>query len=168
VTVQVQPTLFMLPGGNTCPASKTSLCTISVAFAPSLAGSFQSQLSVTDQVTGATGTAVLNGTGVGVPAVSVSTNSLVFPARAVNSPSLALPVTVTGTGQLTISSVSLSGVVDGNFTQTNNCSSVTVHGSCTINVTFAPTGTGMQGATLTIVSDAAGSRKTVMISGTAQ
>jgi hypothetical protein len=66
-----------------------------------------------------------------------------------------------------VSAVNLVGVVNGNYTATNNCSSVAVNGTCTINVTFAPTAAGTQAATIQIVSSAASTPDTIPVSGSA-
>jgi trimeric autotransporter adhesin len=94
----------------------------------------------------------------------------VFPARSSGTTSIPMSFTLTNTGtaNLTISSISISGAVNGNFTQTNNClSTVAVSGTCTINVTFAPTTTGPQTAAVQILSNAASSPDSVSLSGTA-
>ena len=49
----------------------------------------------------------------------------------------------------------------GDFSQTNNCTSVAVGGSCTVNVTFKPTAAGARTGTLTVTSNANNSPTTV-------
>jgi hypothetical protein len=80
-----------------------------------------------------------------------------------------MTVTLTnpGTLPLTVSGVSVVGAVNSNFTETNNCTTVAVNGSCTINVTFAPTTTGQKSASVRIVSNAASSPDSFLVSGTA-
>lgn len=64
-------------------------------------------------------------------------------------------VTVDNTGGLPlgINGIAISGVDAGSFMQTNNCTTVTSGESCSIDVTFMPTGEGSRSATLSIESD---------------
>jgi hypothetical protein len=71
---------------------------------------------------------------------------------------------VTNTGSL---AASVSGVtVSGDYSQTNNCSTIAVGASCTVNVSFRPTASGTRAGTLTINSNATNSPTTVALSGT--
>ena len=103
-----------------------------------------------------------------VPAVSLSSNTLNFGNELVGSTSASQPVMLsnTGTGTLAIASITTSG----DFSQTSNCNGgVAAGGSCTINVTFAPTAAGALSGTLTITDNnngVAGSMQTVTLSGT--
>ncbi len=53
----------------------------------------------------------------------------------------------------------------GDFSQTNNCSSVATGSSCTVNVTFKPTASGTRTGTLTVTSNANNSPATVGLTG---
>lgn len=81
---------------------------------------------------------------------------------------MTVTLTSNGTQTVNVSNISISGAVNGNFTQTNDCSSVPADTSCSINITFAPTATGTQSATLQIMSNATGSQTAISISGSAQ
>ena len=96
--------------------------------------------------------------------LTASPASLSFGDVASGAKSSAQAVTVTNPG----STVSVSSVsVTGPFTQTNNCgSSIAANGSCTVNVTFAPTSGGALTGTLSVASSAPGSPLTVSLSGT--
>jgi hypothetical protein len=159
---------FTLPGGSSCPASTTQVCTLTVAFQPNVTGNINQLLTVTDLTSGNSSNLDLLGVG-GTGVVSLSTNSITFPGRSVGTTSVPMTVTLTNTGVavLTVNAVSLTGTVNGNYTATNNCSSVAVHGSCTINVTFAPSVAGTQGAMIQILSNAQSSPDTISISGSA-
>jgi len=113
-------------------------CTINVTFRPTWANPVPM-------------TALLN-INAAAPAISKSlplTGNLdytVTPASAafrtpLNVPSAVRNVTVTNTTgiPLTINSISLGGTNPGQFSQTNNCSSLAVGASCIIGVTFRPT-----------------------------
>lgn len=97
----------------------------------------------------------------------LSSSSINFLPAITGTSSTPVPVTFSnsGSGTLTVSSVAINGAVNQNFTQTNNCSSVAVNANCTIYITFAPTTTGTQSATLQVTSSTLGT-STVALSGT--
>ncbi|MFD0637298.1 discoidin domain-containing protein [Catenulispora yoronensis] len=98
------------------------------------------------------------------PVLNANPGSLTFASQALNTTSASQAVTVTnaGTAAGTVSGVS----VTGDFSQTNNCSSVAVGASCTVNVSFKPTASGTRTGTLTVTSNATNSPATVALSGT--
>jgi hypothetical protein len=99
------------------------------------------------------------------PAVSVSPASLTFSSESVGITSAAQTVTLTNTGSasLAISSIAVSGA----FAETNTCGgSVAASGTCTISVTFTPTGAGSFTGTVSITDDASGSPQAVQLAGT--
>jgi hypothetical protein len=69
-------------------------------------------------------------------------------------------VTNSGTAAATVSGVSVTGA----FSQTNNCTSIAVNGSCTVTVKFTPTAATNTG-TLTVSSNANNNPLTVALSG---
>jgi hypothetical protein len=153
--------------GNSVAASAS--CTISVTFEPTAAGTRTASLTLTDNsgnVAGSTQNVTLTGTGVAA-SVTLSSTTLTFANTTVGSSSTSQAVTLTnGSGAtLTISSIAASA----NFSQTNNCpltpSTLAASGTCTINVTFAPTTTGSLTGTLTITDSAPNSPQTVSLSG---
>jgi hypothetical protein len=100
------------------------------------------------------------------PVLSASPSSLTFPTQALNTTSASQAVTITNTGT---AAASVSGVsVTGDFTQTNNCGSIAVGGSCVVNVAFRPTASGTRTGTLSLTSNANNSPTTVSLSGTGQ
>jgi len=104
------------------------------------------------------------------PQASVAPASLAFGARQVGTASDSQQITVTNGGgsALTIAGVSLTGSTPGDFAVTfDTCvGSVPAGGSCVVGVRFAPTATGDRAATLRIADDAAGSPRTVALTGT--
>jgi len=72
----------------------------------------------------------------------------------------------TGTAALNITNVALTGTNPGDFSQTNNCSSVTAGTSCTIAAKFTPSATGARSASVSITDNASGSPHTISLSGT--
>jgi hypothetical protein len=103
------------------------------------------------------------------PVVNLSPTSLAFGQESMGSTSAKQTVTVSNTGNasLSISSISLGGTNPGDYAQTNNCSSSVAAGAnCGINVTFTPTTTGSRQAQLQVADDASGSPQDVNLTGT--
>ena len=149
---------------NTCGTSiaANGSCTVSVKFAPTATGSRSGSLTV--NAGGITNTVSLSGTGTAPgPVLNASPGGLSFPATVVGSTAAAQAVTVTnsGTTTATVSAVAATG----DFSQTNNCSSVAVGASCTVNVAFKPTTGGTRTGTLTVTSNANNSPTTVGLTG---
>ena len=118
------------------------------------------------EFSGGTGIAPANGTcstATG-PLVTLSSSSLVFASQQVSTTSLGQVLTITNTGNasLTISNIAASG----DFSQTNNCSTVAANASCAITVKFAPTVVGKRTGTITITDSAPGSPHSVSLTGT--
>ena len=166
VTISTPSTGVFSTNVTSCPTSPTVACVVQVIFTPAAAGNYTDSLTITDVLSGNTGKVMVYGTGIN-PAVSLSTASLIFPARAVGSASVPMNVTLTnsGTTTLTVSGVSVVGASQSNFTLTNNCTGVAAGATCTIGVSFAPTTAGSQSATVRIVSNAASSPNTVALMG---
>jgi hypothetical protein len=151
---------------NTCGTSVAAgaNCSISVTFTPSATGSDPGTITVADSAASSTQTVALSGTGT-APAVSLSTASLAFGNHLVNTTSAAKTVTLKNTGTASLSITSI--VSSGDYAQTNTCgTSVAAGGSCTMNVTFTPTTTGLRTGAITISDNTANSPQTVTLSGT--
>ncbi len=149
---------------NTCGSSIAagSSCTVSVAFRPTATGSRTGTLTVT--ASGIANSIPLSGTGVAPgPILSANPSGLSFAGTLVGSSSASQAVTVTNTGT---TSATVSGVsASGDFSQTNNCSTLAVGASCTVTVTFTPTVSGTRTATVSITSNANNSPTTVSVTG---
>lgn len=154
---------------NTCGASlaPAATCTVSVSFAPAVAGAAQGTLTVTsaDNVV----TVLLSGTGVGIPTAVLGSTSLSFGDQPAGIASAAQTVQLSNPGDGTLANVTISftGANTGDFSQTNNCGgSVAPAASCTVSVVFTPMSTGARSATLSIADNAAGTPQIVALSGT--
>jgi hypothetical protein len=150
-------------------------CTLSVGFAPKAAGSRTATLTLTDNnndVSGATQSVALSGTGVGVPVAGVAPASVAFGSVAVGSGSAPQTVTLTnsGTAALAIGSIALSGGEADNFTETNGCpASLAAGANCAITVVYKPAAAGAKTASLVVTDNnglTAGSTQTAALSGT--
>jgi hypothetical protein len=149
---------------NTCGSSiaANGSCTVSVKFAPTATGSRTGTLAV--NAGGVTSTVSLTGTGTAPgPVLTAAPASLSFPGTDVGSSSATKTVTVTNSGT-TAASVSAVAAT-GDFSQTNNCSSVATGSSCTVTVTFKPTASGTRTGTLTVTSNANNSPTIVSLTG---
>ena len=152
-----------------------SSCTVKVTFTPSVLAAESATLVITAVVSngGLTTPEVFNvnltGTGSNsVPGIGFDHTNVAFSGQMVTTTSAAMAVklTNTGTGPLTINSIAASG----DFAQTNTCpvspATLAATGTCTINVTFAPTATGARTGMLTVSDDAAGSPQSIPLTGT--
>jgi murein DD-endopeptidase MepM/ murein hydrolase activator NlpD len=97
------------------------------------------------------------------PVASLSQASVNFDIQALNSPTT-VPIKLSDLSGVPLS---ISGVItSGDYSQTNNCgTSLPPLASCTISVTFRPTGVGSRTGTLTLTDNGAGSPHTVALSG---
>jgi hypothetical protein len=150
-------------------------CTVSVVFRPTEAGSRAASLTVsgdTSTAASATSQAVaLTGTGVasGTAGVTLSTSSLSFGSEPIGSRTASQTVTVTnsGTGSLSIVSISVTGTDPRDFFGNTDCpTQLAAAAKCSVTLSFSPQGTGSRAATLSIADSAAGSPQTVALSGT--
>ncbi|HUW80103.1 MAG TPA: choice-of-anchor D domain-containing protein, partial [Acidocella sp.] len=150
--------------GNSCGAGSLAAqtdCQVSVEFVPTQTGPVSGTLTLTDAA--GTQTAELNGTGAAPPADLLSPTSLAFPATVIGQLSSAQTITLTNTGDLPMTSISV--LVSGGFQTSNNCGTqLAGQASCAISVIFAPSQTGSQTGALN-VSDALRTQ-TVALSGT--
>jgi len=167
---------------NTCPSSLPpttgNVCTISVTFVPTVAGSATALLTVTDNAANSPqnfGTA-LTGTGQAEPLALVSPASLAFGTQVSGTISSVQTVTISNTGSAPLSINASTGIVLGGananqFQQTNTCPpSLNAGTQCAISVTFNPTSTGAKAATVTITDNSGNSggstSQTVNLAGT--
>jgi hypothetical protein len=103
--------------------------------------------------------------GVPVSAASLSPSGLTFTSQQVNTTSNAQTITVTNTSPvpLTITSITASP----NFAEQNQCTQPLAQGDiCTVQVSFAPTGTGPLQGVLTVFGNMATGQVTAALSGT--
>jgi len=153
---------------NTCSAAlaPNATCTNSVTFAPASTGAKSANLSVSHNATGSPSTVALWGTGV-APTIGVSPSSVTFSDQLVGTTSAARSITITNTGTANLSVTGVSVSDAAQFAQTNTCSTALApNATCTISLTFSPTGTGDRAASLSITHNAAGSPTSVAINGT--
>ena len=103
------------------------------------------------------------------PAASLVPSTLIFGQQSVGTTSTAQTVTLTNTGNasLSITSIKITGANKTDFAETNTCGKNLAAGAnCSISVTFKPTVMGLRSASLSVTDNAAGSPQTVSLSGT--
>jgi hypothetical protein len=104
-----------------------------------------------------------------VPGVGLSTTDLVFTSQNMGTTSAAQAVTLTNTGNgtLSIGGITRTGTNPGEFGETDTCgSSVTSGANCAISVTFKPTATGARSAAVSITDNASSSPQSISLTGT--
>lgn len=133
---------FSVLGSNCSSVAAGASCQIQVSFEPAGVGARVGTLTVGSA--GTTLTAAL--TGNGVPDFAVSTAALTFGSQDVGaSQSQTFTVTNTASGAATVPLLQLTG----DFRASDNCGAELAGGaSCTVQVTFTPTGTGPRSGTL--------------------
>jgi hypothetical protein len=138
---------------NNCGSSLavSASCQVQVTFTPTASGSRTGVLTLTDDAFTSPQTIALTGTGEAVLGVSIAPTTLAFSGQILGATSNGQVVTVTNASPaaVTVSNVA----VTGNFSQTNNCSTLAANGgTCSVNVKFLPSTSGSQTGTLTITN----------------
>jgi hypothetical protein len=185
-TAPVQISSITMSGANTadfvemnnCPGTlnvASASCTVSVAFQPVAGGAEAATLLIANNAISNPQVVTLSGTGL-VPSVALPGIIPAFSAQLVGTTSAASPIVITntGSGALSISSLTLSGANSGDFQQTSTCVDNAQHTNmiaagtaCTVNVTFVPQAAGTRATTLNIADNALNSPQTMALSGAA-
>ena len=158
---------FEIASDSTCLSSLAdqATCTLNIIFTPSATGVRNGTLTVNSSAENSPLTFSLSGTGLqATPILSLSTTPVSFGSQLINTSSNTNSVVLTNSGSapLTVSGVSATG----DFSQTNNCSSIAAGGRCSIAVTFKPTQTGSRAGVLSISDNVGGSPQQIQLSGT--
>jgi hypothetical protein len=149
--------------GTTLAANAS--CTITMTFSPPVIGPFSSVLSVNDTGNDSPQSVPITGTGTG-PTVGFNPYTLNFANQAVGTTSPPQSVTLTNTGTAPLNITGISSSVNY-FVETNNCTSpIAIGGSCTIQVSFTPTSTGVLQGAVQVLDNALGSPQQVPLTGT--
>lgn len=163
------------PLSHNCPAilAPAANCTLTISFAPIATGSRYGQIIIHDDAGTGTQTVTLTGTGTtsgsGTPAVYLPHTSLYMGSEYVNKLSTPgkLVMTNSGTGSLSITSISVTGINSTDFPLNHNCPTTLAAGaSCTLTIYFKPTATGTRSGQITIKDNAGTGTQTVTLTGT--
>ena len=156
--------------GNSCGTSLAvgGTCSIHGHFAPTKTGALTAAITITDSAATSPRTIALSGTGV-APPVTLSATSLSFGSITVGETSASQTVTLTNTGtaDLSIASLAVTGANASSFVFANSCAtSLAVGANCTFHGHFAPTKAGAMTAAITITDSASSSPQSVALTGT--
>lgn len=148
-----------------------STCNVSVQFTPSIAGPETATLTITGNSVGGNIPITLTGTGQR-PNVSLSANSLTFPATPVQNPGPSQTLTITnqGPGNYHLyTNFAFTGPNGNSFSYAGGTclgATVTPGNSCTFMVGFNPQTGGSLSAILTLTDNSVPRGQTVQLSGT--
>jgi hypothetical protein len=155
---------------SNCPISPSTLaaaahCTITVTFKPSVSGSVSGEVTILDNASGSPHLVNLSGTG--LTAISLSPTSLIFGTIAVGTTSAAKTVTLTNNlSTALIIGFSASGDYAVIGSGTTPCgSSLAGKAKCTMGVTFKPKSNGSINGAVTITYNSTFSPQEVALSG---
>jgi hypothetical protein len=131
-------------------------CTINVTFGPtSLLGKKSANISISSNDSKSSTMNVKLSGQTDPPKISVSPKSVNLGTVIVGntSPSKTIAIKNTGTSDLSINSISITGTNQSEFIQTNNCNTVAKGSSCNVTVAFAPVAVGNKSAVINISSN---------------
>ncbi len=159
---------------NDCPAALNpdESCVLQVTFAPTVAGDFTGQVTLTDDASDSPQQIPLSGTAIASgPDADLFPSDIDFPLTVVNTESAGEIVTLENDGDspLNVSGVTVTSnflLGNGGTCDTANPFALAPDASCTFEVIFAPNTTGPLSGTLTVNDDASDGAQTVFLSGT--
>jgi hypothetical protein len=162
------------PSSPGSPLGPGATRTLVIRFTPAHTDAQNATLVIASDAPGSPVSVSLSGTGVGTPALNTSAASLSFGnvtfggVTQGGSATQNLTLSNTGTAQLTISGITITGPDANSFTADliGGASPIAPGGIQTIAIHFTPTRLGVQNATLVIASDAPGGPVSVSLSGT--
>jgi len=162
--------LFITPpfaiASNTCGATQLAAsadCQLQLTFSPTQEGAAAGTLTLVDGA--GTQTVALSGFGYAAATDFLSPPSVAFGEIAENQVSAAQTVTLTNTGDLPLTSISVS--VSTGFQMKSGCGTLLApHSPCAISVEFAPTQLGSQTGMLSVSDITRAQPQTVALSGT--
>jgi len=148
-------------------------CTVTLTFKPSTMNAESASLNFADNATPSPQSVALTGTGTApAPVVVFSTPQVNFGPVAKGTTSMSMNVGVMNSGNAALifsSNPSLSGTNPGDFSITNSsCSTATQVAAgltCTVTLTFTPSMTGMESATLNFADNATPGMQSVSLLG---
>ncbi len=138
-------------------------CSIDVTFTPAVSGLLSGDLTIASDDPSSPQIVALSGTGIAA-AVSLTSTNLTFVAQLVGATGDSQIVTLTNTGSASLNFSSI--VASGDFAQTNDCgASVAAAASCTITVSFTPTGDGIRNGEVILSSNDPNSPQSILLTG---
>jgi hypothetical protein len=151
---------------NNCGAVAVSgTCTISATFTPTATGTRTGSVVILDNATGSPQVIRLLGAGTSAaaPAIGFSKVSLNFGSQTTGTTSSAQTITVTNTGNATLT---ISGATTtGDFAASGCVTSLAAGASCTLSVTFKPSVSGARRGTVAFADSVTGSPQVIQLFG---
>ncbi len=157
---------------DTCTGSTVTpnnTCSVSIAFAPLVGGSFAAILTFADNAPTSPQVVTLSGVG-DAPVATLSSATLTFSDQRLTTTSAPMPVTVTNTGveNLLIATATIGGANAADFAKSaDTCTGATVtpNNVCTVSLTFTPAATGSRSASMSFSDNTSTSPQVVSITG---
>jgi hypothetical protein len=147
--------------GTSVPAAGS--CKLSVTFTPTTPGLRTESILITDDAAGSPHFINLSGTGLGA-VVALTPASVAFSSQQVGTSSAAQMVTLSNSGNTTLSITTIQTM--GDYSQTNNCSATLApSANCIISITFIPTVSGARNGSLAFSDNGQNSPQTVALTG---
>ena len=154
---------------DTCANTTIALnatCTLTITYAPTTAGAITGSIQIAANLPGGYASLTVNGTGNGMPNITLAPKALTFDTTAVSSTSAAQIITVTNTGTGAATLAAPTATADFNISSTTCSTTLAINGTCTIAVTFAPSQSGARTGTLMLADNVL--THTVTLNGTGQ
>jgi hypothetical protein len=151
---------------NTCGTSINpgKKCTITVTFTPSIIGTDDATLSVSDSASNSPQTAAL--TGKGMAPVTLTPTNATFVSEKVGAISPAKVFTLTNYLSTTLNNIAITPSGDFHVPSTTCGTTLAAKGKCTIDVVFQPTATGTRTGKLSVSDSAMNNPQTSQLTGT--
>jgi len=154
---------------NTCntPVAPGASCIIGVTFTPPSAGGFSGTLNLSDDTLSGQQVVALNGTGATGTLLLLNPATVNFGNQIVGEVSAAQTLTVTNTGDMTVTfPANLFRVSTDFLLQSTTCgTSLAVGASCVVSVQFKPSIPYAESGSLTLSDNARGNPQTVFMAG---
>ena len=138
-------------------------CTLSVVYAPTIAGAESGTMTVTDKFRSQN--IPLCGTGVTPPGASALPTSIAFGGYAVGTTSSVQTVTVTNKGGYDVTSLAVT-ITEGFTLAANNCpATLAIGAACQLGITFSPAAAGAVSGSVTLTAANLPKSLTVTLTG---
>jgi len=170
IAISIPPTVPFIQTNN-CTANLSAngaSCTISVQFKPTAAGAQSGTLTVSSSAADSPKTIALSGKGLLAPAFGISPSSLTFATQTVGQSGATQALTITNTGQASMSGIGLAIInPSANCTTSGSspycfawsgstCGTLAAGAQCSVQVAFTPLTAGGSAATLVLSSSTLG------------
>ena len=168
-SIQISGDFALVTSTNPCGSTLAvgASCLISATFTPTQTGLRNGDITITDDASDSPQQVPLSGTGTGSAGkVTLTPTSATFPGTKVGHGSTAKTFTLSNKQNVPLANIMLSTTGDFSVTGTSCPSTLSAQSSCTINVIFKPTQTGLRTGLLRANDSAPGAPQTSSLSGT--